>query len=226
SASMTFSRSSSTGTGGASAAGGAGAGSAGGWAGTAAGGGSGDNDGSGMRCGLFSMELLSRSRQLPRQRPDPLHHARQAVAAAQRQVLVQAELLEKRLDVEVQDGRGALAREDALQDGDQAADKVGVAVGEEVDGVRRPRPLAGDHVDGALAAVYAVGLGLRLRGQRRQFLAELDNVLVTLPPVAEVVEVFEQLVGRLLRGAGGRLRVGGRCPLGGRGLLPGPLLRA
>src|SRR5262245_38876202 len=110
---MIFSRSSSTGTGGPPAAGG---GSAAGWAGAAGGCGSGEIDGSGMRCGLFSMGLLPGSRQLPRQRPDPLHHARQAVAAAQRQVLVQAELLEERLDVEIQDGRGALAREDALQD--------------------------------------------------------------------------------------------------------------
>src|SRR5207244_6803411 len=92
---------------------------------------------SGLRRGLLLGEEIGR------ETADALHHRGQTVAAAHAQVAIQTQPGEKALDVERHDVARFLAGIDALQQGDQAANDVGVAVGQELDHVGRPRPLAG-----------------------------------------------------------------------------------
>ena len=78
---------------------------------------------------------------------------------------------------------------------DQAAHDVGVAVAAEVQhGLGPGRLDAPLEPDLARAAAHLVGIVVRLRRQRRQHPAELDDVAIALVPVVQELEVRDDLV--------------------------------
>jgi len=115
----------------------------------------------------------------------------EAVASAGAQVLVQLELGEDHLGVELADFGGGLVAEDHEHQRDEAANDVGVAVGE-------PVQLAfvgpADDPDLAHAALHFVSVDLQLVGHGRQLGAQLDQVAVLLRPIIEKGEGLADVV--------------------------------
>src|ERR1022692_3709929 len=71
-----------------------------------------------------------------------LHHGAQTVASRRREVLIQTKAFEEPFHVERRDLAGGLPGQQPLEQSDQSAHDVRVAVAEEIDDVRRSRPFA------------------------------------------------------------------------------------
>ena len=84
-------------------------------------------------------------------------------------------------------------------DSDEAGDDGGVRRTAQVDRIGR-RGGFGHEPDLAGAATDLVGLGVFIRLQRRQRLAEIDEMREARFPVAEEGKVFAQLLGLLRNG--------------------------
>src|SRR5262249_39667190 len=124
---------------------------------------------------------------------DALDHGLESVRALRREMLAQAELVEQRDGIAVENFACCLPRVEGEQDRDQPAHDVGVAVAREgqdwttgavrLDAGRKPH-LAG-------AALHLVGVTARSFRQRLEFAPELDHIAITVVPVVEDGEIVD-----------------------------------
>src|SRR2546423_4975629 len=92
-------------------------------------------------CFISSCFTSSPSRnQLIRQRPNALHHPRQPVAPLHRDKLLQANAIEKPLNIKRQNLPRPLPGKQLLQDPDQPPDDVRIRIRQKLQRIPRPRP--------------------------------------------------------------------------------------
>src|SRR5215813_9730205 len=127
---------------------------------------------------------------------DALHHRTKAVRALRREVLAQAEAIEYRDGIGVEDVARRLAGVERKQDGDEPAHDVRVAVTDEIEpwAVGAVGPDLAGEPDLAGASLDLVGVGTLRLGQRRERPPEFDHVAVAIVPIVEERKVVRDLV--------------------------------
>src|SRR5665213_1965808 len=164
--------------------------------------GKGPRSGSPLNCGR-SLARISRfsgrrGNRLAGVGANPLDHGAQAVGALRRQMLAEAEFVEHRYGVGIEDLPRGVAGIQRQQDRDQPAHDMGVAVAEIV----QERLIGGAAVeppgqpDLAGAALHLVGLRMLGFGHRVERAAEFDDVPVAVVPIVQQRKIIPDFVDR------------------------------